>query len=222
MTVPAAVRILPSSRPEPRTWLGASVPREAVDPVDEAPVLRPPPGRVDRVGRAWGARVPEELPDAARWSGWLAIALGEALLGRRPATQLTGWVSDEVLAGLNRRQRLRPAEETAPRTVLLSGRVQHPGPCSAEASAVLRAGTRLLVLAFRLEARHGQWLCTALDAGLAPGRRRGAGNAARPRSALAGTQQREGAVADGQGRDRGHDRLLRVAADDQLPVGVRR
>ena len=117
--------------------------------------------------------MPDDLPDATRWSGWLALALGEALLGRRPATQLAGWVSPEVLAGLARRQRLRPAEDAAPRTVLLSGRVQHPGPRAVEASAVLRAGTRLLVLAFRLEGRDAQWLCTALDAGLAPGPRRG-------------------------------------------------
>ena len=127
-----------------------------------------------RVGHAtWAAPPPEQLPDAARWSGWLALALGEALLGRRPASQLAGWVSREVLAGLTRRQRLRPAEDAAPRTVLLSGRVQHPAPRAVEACAVLRSGPRLLVLAFRLEAREGQWLCTALDAGLPPARRPG-------------------------------------------------
>ena len=170
MTVSAAVHVLPSSRPEPRTWVGASAPREAVDAALDQPVARPRPGRVERIGRAWGARVPDDLPDAARWSGWFALALGEALLGRRPATQLAGWVSAEVLAGVSRRQRLRPAEDLAPRTVLLSGRVQHPGASSTEASAVLRAGTRLLVLAFRLEGRDGQWVCTALEAGLTPTR----------------------------------------------------
>ena len=140
----------------------------------EPPGPRPEPGRVVGVGLStWAAPSPEQAPDAARWSGWLAVALAEALLGRRPATQLVGWVSREVLAGLNRRQRLRPAGDPAPRTVLLSGRVQHPGPGSVEACAVLRSGPRLLVLAFRLEAREGQWLCTALDAGLVPARRRG-------------------------------------------------
>lgn len=168
MTVPAAVRVLPSSRPEPLTWRGTPAPREPATTEVELPVPRQRLGRVERVGRAWGARVPAELPDAARWSGWLAIALAEALLGRRPATQLSGWVSTEVLAGLNRRQRLRPAEEVVPRTVLLSGRVQHPAARSAEATAVLRAGARLLVLAFRLEARDTQWVCTALEAGLTP------------------------------------------------------
>lgn len=169
MTVSADVRVLPSSRPAPRTWVGPAARRQAVDVAVDPPVPRPRPGRVVRADRGWGAQVPENLPDTARWSGWLALALAEALLGRRPATQLAGWVSAEVLAGLNRRQRLRPAEEAAPRTVLLSGRVQHPGQRSAEVSAVLRAGPRLLVLAFRLEARGGQWLCTALDAGLTPG-----------------------------------------------------
>jgi len=166
VSVPAAVRVLPSSRPEPRTWLGPATPREAPSVPVGPQVQRPCPGRVERVGRAWGAHVPEELPDAARWSGWLALALAEAVLGRRPAPQLARWVSAEVLAGLNRRQRLRPAEAVAARTVLLSGRVQHPGSRSAEASAVLRSGTRVLVLALRLEVRDGQWLCTALEAGL--------------------------------------------------------
>lgn len=181
----SGVRVLPSSRPEPRTWLTEPVRRQPV-PVEPEPVVRPEPGRVQRVGRGWAARVPDDLPDAARWSGWLALALGEALLGRRPATQLAGWVSDEVLAGLSRRQRLRPAGESAPRTVLLSGRVQHPAPLVAEASAVLRAGPRLLVVAFRLEAVGRQWVCTALDAGLTPLRRRPAlpaGAAVRPAGA---------------------------------------
>ncbi len=181
MTVPAAVRVLPSSRPEPRTWLVPPAPTRSAQTTVDDPSPRPSPGRVQRVGRAWGARVPEALPDAARWSGWLALALAEAVLGRRPASQLSGWVSAEVLAGLNRRQRLRPAEEPAPRTVLISGRVQHPGPRSAEACAVLRSGGRLLVLAFRLEARDGQWLCTALEAGLTSGARR---RPARPRGTI--------------------------------------
>lgn len=189
MTVPAAARVLPSSRPEPRTWLGTPAPRGAAEAEVELPVLRQRRGRVERVGTNWGARAPAELPDAARWSGWLAIALGEALLGRRPATQLSGWVSAEVLAGLNRRQRLRPAEEVVPRTVLLSGRVQHPAARSAEATAVLRAGARLLVLAFRLEARDGQWVCTALEAGLTPvgrARSRNPPSAVSPASPAAG------------------------------------
>lgn len=171
MSVPA-VRVLPSSRPAPRTWL-RPVPQPATPVGREpraAPAARPTrAGRLEQVGRAWGARVPEELPDATRWAGWLALALGEALLGRRPATQLSGWVSREVLAGLHRRQRLRPADDQAPRTVLVSGRVQHPGPCAVEACAVLRSGPRTLVLAFRLEGHAGQWVCTALEAGLAPG-----------------------------------------------------
>lgn len=177
MTVPTAVHVLPSSRPEPRTWLPGPTrvePRETRP--DVAPV-RPRPGQVHRVGRAWGAPVPDDLPDAARWAGWLAVALAEALLGRRPASRLNGWVSAEVLAGLARRQRLRPAGEPVARTVLLSGRVQHPGPRSAEASAVLRAGNRLLVLAFRLEAADGAWVCTALEAGATSGGRRGRGRA---------------------------------------------
>ena len=93
--------------------------QEPPAPTAEPPGPRPGPGRVVGVGLStWAAPAPEQAPDAARWTGWLAVALGEALLGRRPATQLAGWVSREVLAGLARRQRLRPAEDTAPRTVL--------------------------------------------------------------------------------------------------------
>jgi hypothetical protein len=186
VSVPA-VRVLPSSRPEPRTWPGGPSARSAPSVRAEAPAVRPQPGRVVRAGRTFGARVPDDLPDATRWSGWLALALGEALLGRRPASQLAGWVSAEVLASLNRRQRLRPTEVSAPRTVLLSGRVQHPGPRSVEACAVLRSGGRLLVLAYRLEARDGRWLCTALDAGVTAGpRRRGRPSAVSPAGSAAG------------------------------------
>nr|WP_232531225.1 Rv3235 family protein [Microlunatus antarcticus] len=165
---------MPSSRPEPRTWRVGS-PRPAAPvaaPEVAAPVPRPTPGQVLRVGRTWGARQPQELPDAARWSGWLALALTEALLGRRPATQLTGWVADDVVAGLNRRQRLHAADEAAARTVLLSGRVQHPAPLAVEATAVLRSGPRTVVLAFRLEGCGRGWLCTALEAGVTSGPRR--------------------------------------------------
>ena len=98
--------------------------------------------------------------------------MGEAVLGRRPTTQLAGWTTPEVLAGLARRQRLRRAGVVAPRTVLLSGRVQHPAPRVAEASAVLRVGTRLLVLALRFEGGEDRWVCTALDAGFTLERRR--------------------------------------------------
>ncbi len=168
----SAVRVLPSSRPEARTWLAATARRELLERGPAAPRRPAGSGRVDRVGRAWAARVDEDLPDAARWSAWFAVAVGEAVLGRRPATQLAGWTSPEVLAGLARRQRLRRADVVAPRTVMLSGRVQHPAPRVAEASAVLRAGTRLLVLALRFEGGADRWVCTALDAGLTPERRR--------------------------------------------------
>ena len=109
MSVPAVVRVLPSSRPQPRTWLvGTPRPTATAAPAEPPlPLPRPRPGRVVRVGRAWSAPVPEGLPDPVRWSGWFALAVGEAVLGRRPATQLAGWVSAEVLADLNRRQRLR-------------------------------------------------------------------------------------------------------------------
>lgn len=196
MSAVAAVRVLPPSRPEARTWLAATARREGVEQgedrvrrtgsgragPDPAGPGRPGPGRpvagrvdagrVTMTGRAWGARVGDDLPDAVRWAAWFAVAVGEAVLGRRPATQLVGWTSPEVQAGLARRQRLRGAGSAAPRTVLLSGRVQHPAPQVAEASAVLRAGARLLVLAFRLEGAEDRWVCTALDAGFTPDRRR--------------------------------------------------
>jgi len=167
----AVVRVLPPSRPAARTWLAATV-RSAVAETGHGPSRRPEPGRVEAVGRAWGARVDDDLPDATRWSAWFAVAVGEAVLGRRPATQLAGWTTPEVLAGLARRQRLRGAGIVTPRTVLLSGRVQHPAPRVAEASAVLRAGARLLVLALRFEGGEDRWVCTALEAGFTPERRR--------------------------------------------------
>ncbi|WP_139209847.1 Rv3235 family protein [Microlunatus flavus] len=173
MTTSPAVRVLPATRPEARTWLvGTARATPPTAPPPETP--RPEPGRVEVAGRGWGVGPAAHLPDATRWAAWCALALAEAALGRRPATQLAGWVSPQVLAGLARRQRLRPAGPPAPRTVLLSGRVQHPAAQVAEVSAVLRTGARLLVLAFRLEGADGRWVCTALEAGLTPGRRAGA------------------------------------------------
>lgn len=182
MSTSAVVRVLPPSRPVARTWVAATA-RRAVPEAGHDPSRRPEPGRVEAVGRGWAARVDDDLPDAARWSAWFAVAVGEAVLGRRPATQLAGWTTPEVLAGLARRQRLRTAGVAVPRTVLLSGRVQHPAPRVAEASAVLRAGTRLLVLALRFEGGEDRWVCTALDAGFTPERRRAPVGATRGASA---------------------------------------
>ena len=121
----------------------------------------PPKGGVfhTRCPRRFGVQCDTEEP------ALIEVAPGHGIRCHLAATP-------EVLAGLARRQRLRPAGAAAPRTVLLSGRVQHPAPRAAEACAVLRAGTRLLVLALRFEGGEAGWVCTALDAGFTPERRR--------------------------------------------------
>lgn len=177
----AAVRVLPPSRPHARSWVAADVLLPAPEPVAE-PGSSGAPGGLVLSGASWAPPVDDTLPDAVRWSAWFAVALGEAVLGRRPATRLEGWVSAQVHADLARGQRLRPAEGVAVRPVLLSGRVQHPAADVAEVGAVLRVGPRLLVLPFRLEAADGEWVCTAFQAGLTPGPRTLRRAAASPRS----------------------------------------
>lgn len=170
MSVSAAVRVLPPSRPRARVWVAERAAPTAPEPPPE-PAPAAERGRLTRTGQAWGPPLDDSLPDAVRWSAWFAVALGEAVLGRRPATRLDAWVSAQVRADLARGQRLRPAEGVAVRPVLLSARVQHPAAGIAEVSTVLRVGPRLLVLPFRLEAEDGEWVCTAFEAGLTPARR---------------------------------------------------
>lgn len=106
------------------------------------------------------------LPDAQTWSVALATRLMEVMTGRRPVTQLSRWLTEDVLTGLAKHL---PALRMpiGPRTPvrLQSVRLQYPRTGAVEVSVHARLGRGSLACAFRLEAQPTRWLCTALDLG---------------------------------------------------------
>ena len=123
--------------------------------------------RVSTVRARWAARPRPGLPDAQEWSTTLALAVIQALVGRRPVAQLNRWVVEEVLGAISIRQRrsLSLHGRTAVPTALRSVHVQHPDPEVAEVSAHVAIGKQSAAMAFRLEAFGDRWLCTALELG---------------------------------------------------------
>jgi hypothetical protein len=174
-TTPALrVRPLVESRPPAVSWRPApilSVPPDqpALDLTEPAAIeLAPPrePGVRATVVRArWTVRPRSGLPDAGQWSGWLVVAVVQALLAQRPIAQLNRWLADEVLCVVSRQQR---QHRSAPsRTAVLVGlrsiRVQHPHAEVAEVAARVAVGGSTIAVALRLEALGSRWLCTALE-----------------------------------------------------------
>jgi hypothetical protein len=123
--------------------------------------------RVSTVKARWAARPRPGLPDAQEWSTTLALAVIQALVGRRPVTQLNRWVVDEVLVaiGMYQRRSLALHGRIAIPTAVRSVRVQHPDPEVAEVAAHVAMGRRSAAMALRLEALGDRWLCTALELG---------------------------------------------------------
>ncbi|SDE57548.1 Rv3235 family protein [Auraticoccus monumenti] len=108
------------------------------------------------------------LPDAVATAGALVRLVLESLAGRRPATQLSRWFSEDVLAELSVLRGLRRRSRRHPELVLHSLRVQHPHPAVAEVSVHLRGRDRSLAWALRLEATSQRWWCTGLELGPRP------------------------------------------------------
>jgi Family of unknown function (DUF6459) len=123
--------------------------------------------RVSTVKARWSAQPRPGLPDAQEWSTTLALAVIQALVGRRPVTQLNRWVVDEVLVAISMYQRRSLAlhGRIAIPTAVRSVRVQHSDPGVAEVAAHVVIGKRSAAMAFRLEALGDRWLCTALELG---------------------------------------------------------
>jgi hypothetical protein len=124
--------------------------------------------RVSTVKARWAARPRPELPDAKVWSTTLALAVIQALVGRRPVAQLNRWMVEEVLVAISiyQRRSLSQHGRIAVPATLHSIRIQHPDPEVAEVSAHMAIGQRSVAMAFRLEALGDRWLCTALELGL--------------------------------------------------------
>lgn len=173
------VRIVADGRPPGLTWAGgvrqAPTEQPALQFGPDAELLVGPP----RLGQHQlrviaGARAdpwPAGLPDPESWSTALALALAEALQGRRPLGQLTRWVDERVMAtltvSLRRRLSAAPGRRhpaTAPAR-LRSVHLQFPAPGAIEASVHVHLAERSSAFAFRLDAWYDRWLCTALHLG---------------------------------------------------------
>lgn len=101
----------------------------------------------------------------SRFAGGLMRAILEVLQGRRPASQLTRWLSDAALAELLHRVRQRRHGHV---WTMRSVRVQQPGPNGAEVTFRIGHGRRDAALAMRLDQRGGRWMCSVLDFGPGP------------------------------------------------------
>jgi hypothetical protein len=125
---------------------------------DLSPTLSPPaPSPAD------GARPPE--PRA--WALTFVRAVGETLAQRRPPGALAGFISPEVREVLRRPPLPGPRGlPHGPRT--LAARRVHLRRMAVdvvEANAVLLGPGETRAIAFRMEARRGRWICTALEIG---------------------------------------------------------
>jgi hypothetical protein len=110
-------------------------------------------------------RLEEQLaPDAARTAVIVARALLEVLSGWRPASQLSRWTTYSLQQDLERRAPRRPK---GARLQLRGIRVSEPAAGIAEICALADdpGQQRIRVIALRLEAHHGGWIVTRLEAG---------------------------------------------------------
>ncbi len=144
------------ARPGPRAgWDPLVIAAEAGAPEIEAPPLIPVHPRPS-----------PPPPDPARWSGVLARAVVEVLIGARPAAQVRRWLAEDVWAVVNRRAELsrtiRGRTGTPPAVTVL--RVHHcPVGADHEASVVVHDGRRVRAVALRLHLHRGRWQTVALQ-----------------------------------------------------------
>lgn len=169
-----SVRAVSDGRPPSSTWptsdpVARDQPRLVFEPSATAEVDAPRPRgyRVVTVDPPWGDRSSSGLPDPRLWSASLALALAEAVQGRRPISQLSRWVDEQVHATLAVAVRRdgHPASRPSRPAVLRSVRLQFPATDAVEVAAHVQVDGRSRALAFRLEGWYDRWLCTALELG---------------------------------------------------------
>jgi hypothetical protein len=101
-------------------------------------------------------------PRAGSWPGQFAQVLAETLAGSRPQRQLAPWTTEQA-----RRQirQLGPLFATGERPVVRRIMTAAPASGVLELTAVVGSGSRVRVLALRLErGRSGRgWCCTAIE-----------------------------------------------------------
>jgi hypothetical protein len=133
------------------------------DPTDQPPLPFGPslPSADSSTPTRWEDDTP--VFDAAEWSATLALAVFEALHGRRPVGQLTRWVDDRVQSAIAFHRRRSGSVSPGRPAVLRSVRVQYPRADAAEVCAHLGLTGRSYALALRLEVWGDRWLCVAVE-----------------------------------------------------------
>lgn len=110
----------------------------------------------------------DELPPARDHVARLAMTYAEIMIGLRPVSQLSRWLSTALYQRLVRQcggHGLNSGARTARRrpAALLSVRVTHPADGVVEAVAVVRIHSRPQAVALRLEGWDGRWICSHID-----------------------------------------------------------
>jgi Family of unknown function (DUF6459) len=114
-----------------------------------------------------GATPPREAPPAGVWARQFVQAALEVIAGRRPASQLVRWTTEEVYATLSRRaalaQRFERSATCAQSAVVRSVHVCQPADGVIEASAVVVDRGRIRAVALRLDELAGRWRVSVLE-----------------------------------------------------------
>lgn len=108
------------------------------------------------------------LPDPRDWAAAVARTAAEALLGIRPVSQLTRWLSTPVYIALSRRAGLAArvrGQRRATGVRVRSVTTWAVDEFVQEAAVTLHDGSRFRAAALRLEQYHGRWMVTALEIG---------------------------------------------------------
>ena len=103
-----------------------------------------------------------DLPSAQQWSMRLVHAVVEVINGVRPVSQLTRWLSPDVLVQVQK----NIAHQAMPRMNVRSIHVHETDDGVAEVSSVFGTPNRSFALAMRLEGFDGRWKATTLIFGL--------------------------------------------------------
>jgi len=103
-----------------------------------------------------------ELPSAHQWSIRLVHGLVEVMNGVRPATQLTRWLTLEVMNQVKSHIYAHDMRRLTVRSV----HVTEPSDGVAEVCAVFGTQNRCYALAMRLEGLDGRWRTTQLTWGM--------------------------------------------------------
>jgi hypothetical protein len=99
-----------------------------------------------------------DLPPAGPWSLRLVQGMVEVINGVRPASQLTRWVTIDVMSLIQQ----RVLDPQLPRYLVRSVHVSEPDDGVAEVCSVFGTPNRSFALAMRLEGLDGRWRATSL------------------------------------------------------------